>query len=40
MQWGMCFQKNRIKSCLEGGSGGSKCTKRVAENENEKTKND
>lgn len=31
-------QKNRIKSCLEGGSGGSKCTKKVAENENEKTK--
>jgi hypothetical protein len=31
-------QKNRIKSCLEGGSGGSKCTKKFAENENEKTK--
>ncbi|KAF0896656.1 hypothetical protein E2562_026769 [Oryza meyeriana var. granulata] len=31
-------KKNRIKSCLEGGSGGSKSVIKVAENNNEKTK--
>lgn len=31
-------KKNRIKGCLEGGSGGSKSGPNISENENEKTK--
>jgi hypothetical protein len=31
-------EKNRIKGYLEGGSGGSKCSSKAAENQNEKTK--